>query len=428
MSSRDIEAKKVIVVFTDDAELVNQLSDILNQHAREQGASEFVVIRQIEISELGNTATASILDLSLVGNEPEAVVASIDQIKGARSRYPLFLAGSKVDLDALMQVQDIRQGVKRRIPLPLNAEQAISVLAVQSEFETVPASVLERPSDNTGEATKSSSKAGLLVFLLVLIALGAGGVYWYLNQSAQVSSLGEPTPVTVRADDIARADNIAEELAVSVAGGSDVTGTGASAGSDDSSDQGVDAQGTLSAEQSIVGGSEGLSSEGISVEDLSIEGDSDEVEDSVDVNLDSTASQINDSEGITADTKSTGVTISDQTDSANTDLFSSEALALLEQAREALKKGYIVGPEDINALHYYRLALAIDPYATTAQSRKNQLISELKDELDLAIEQGKVGRSNSILRVITELDPFNAEIDSLKQKLRAAFVDSAVQG
>ena len=423
MSSRDIEAKKVIVVFTDDAELVNQLSDILNQHAREQGASEFVVIRQIEISELGNTATASILDLSLVGNEPEAVVASIDQIKGARSRYPLFLAGSKVDLDALMQVQDIRQGVKRRIPLPLNAEQAISVLAVQSEFETVPASVLERPSDNTGEATKSSSKAGLLVFLLVLIALGAGGVYWYLNQGAQVSGLGEPTPVTVRADDIARADNIAEELAVSVAGGSDVTGTGASAGSDDSSDQGVDAQGTLSAEQSIVGGSEGLS-----VENLSIEGDSDEVEDRVDVNFDSSASQINDSEVITADTKSTGVKISDQTDSANTDLFSSEALALLEQAREALKKGYIVGPEDINALHYYRLALAIDPYATTAQSRKNQLISELKDELDLAIEQGKVGRSNSILRVITELDPFNAEIDSLKQKLRAAFVDSAVQG
>ncbi len=329
MYSNDAVTKQVIIVFTDDDDLVHQLSDILNE-GEHKHRKEYVLIRQSEISELGNTATASVLDLRLVGgngeHNEEQVVACIDKIKGQTGRYPLYLLGSEDNLSALMQVRSIRQSVKRRLVTPLKPERVRSALSVSKRGDEVRSTELKpvKPSP------KKEPQRGLSLFILIAILLLSIAGYWYLNQ---------------------RSVNAMFDVALITHSSRDVTETMAS---------------------TVLG-------------------------DRVDA----------------------------QNSSNNESLFNLDALGYIDQARQALKKGYIVGPEDVNALHFYRLALSIAPYGTLAQDRHKAVISELKSELILAIEQGKVGRSNSILRVITELDPFNADLKSLKQKLRAAFADVA---
>lgn len=331
MSFSDAETKQVIFVFTEDDDLIGQLSNILNE--REDSQKEYVLVRQAEVAELGSTATASVLDLALVGendeHNAERVVSCINQIKGHSSRYPLFLLGDDDDLSALMQVQSIRHSVKRRLVTPLKPEQVISALSVLDDVDAVRLSESEPMSEvSQSLPPRAGSQKALSVFtLMAILALAIAG-YWYLNQRS--------------------VDEVFEEELVS-----------------------------------------------------------------------NTSSEVTD----TVTSTILGSRAGDENSSTNDGLFNADALVYLDQARQALKKGYVIGPEGVNALHFYRLALSIDPYNTLAQDRQSAVMLELKSELTLAVEQGKVGRSNSILRIITELDPFNAELESLRQTLRAAFVD-----
>jgi len=102
-------------------------------------------------------------------------------------------------------------------------------------------------------------------------------------------------------------------------------------------------------------------------------------------------------------------------------LFNTEASMYVERGRQALKQGYIVGPKDVNALHFFQLALNVDPLSEKALARKDVIVMELAHEFSLAIKLGKYGRSDSILKVMTAIDPLNQGLLEMRDTKNLAF-------
>lgn len=309
--SKDV--KRGVIVFSNDEELANNASEILDEYALKNGVGQFLVIRQDEVSELGNTATISLLDVDFAGAAVNEVLACITKIKGESSRYPVFLLADESRIADLMKVQGIRQSIKHVITKPLNSERLVAAFAsLNDAAESGQTAQYSNFVIDTADASANKKQSLWSLFFLLAVLIGAASYWLYAQKNA---------PQIVAPDLVA--------------------------------------------------------------------------------------------------VESTVFDIQEARQASSNKLFSNSALPLLKQARAALKKGYIVGPENVNALHYYRLVLDIDPYSTNAQARKKAVFDELKSALELAVQQRKQGRSNSILKVMTELDPFNPELESLRASAKS---------
>ena len=105
----------------------------------------------------------------------------------------------------------------------------------------------------------------------------------------------------------------------------------------------------------------------------------------------------------------------------STPLFDSYHEELLVKARAALKKGYIVGPEEQSAWYYFRQVLELVVLDDRSDQRRDVILDELEGEFLLAVELGKFGRSTSIYRVMKDLNPLNPELDGLNQRFEERF-------
>jgi len=277
-----------VVVYTNETALVTSISETLLNHNKKASQSDYVVIHQTSVSDLGEMATASVLDIDMVGASINSVRLSVRKIKDTQSDYPLFLVGKKDGLREIMQDSFVQGNVARTFSKPVLGPQIVTALDLARK-QAMPAKELHQSSGNR-----------------------YGGII-----AAAVS---------------------------------------------DANDQG------------------GFTSVVTAIEHQIAEPASDKAE-----------------------------------------LFGNDALRLLTQARDALKQGYIVGPEEASALFYYRQALGIDPLGDLAMKRRQTVFSELKSEFSSAIQQGKYGRSNSILKVVAELDPFNQELVSMQTRFNSRF-------
>ena len=105
----------------------------------------------------------------------------------------------------------------------------------------------------------------------------------------------------------------------------------------------------------------------------------------------------------------------------STPLFDSYHEEILGKARAALKKGYIVGPEEQSAWYYFRQVLELVVLDDRSDQRRDVILDELEGEFMLAVELGKFGRSTSIYRVMKDLNPLNPKLDDLNQRFEERF-------
>ncbi len=301
-----------VVVYTNETALVTSISETLLNHNKKASQSDYVVIHQTSISDLGEMATASVLDIDMVGASINSVRLSVRKIKDTQSDYPLFLVGKKDDLREIMQDSFVQGNVARTFSKPVLGPQIVTALDLARK-QAMPAKELHQSSGNR--------YGGIIAAAVGLMMVGSVAAWtWNLNGGNQPAAV-----------------------------------SGAN-------DQG------------------GFTSVVTAIEHQTAEPASDKAE-----------------------------------------LFGNDALRLLTQARDALKQGYIVGPEEASALFYYRQALGIDPLGDLAMKRRQTVFSELKSEFSSAIQQGKYGRSNSILKVVAELDPFNQELVSMQTRFNSRF-------
>lgn len=362
-----------IAVYSRDAKLVKSISAALKQYAVDGRSRDYVVLHQASLSISDNVCAVSIFDVDMVDSETNAVRDGIAKIKAKNSSHPLFLVGDKAALADLIQDSIINDAVSRTIAKTMLGPKISMALNM----------VLES-SINVGQQESPNRKnLGLSLSALaaaIVIAVGVG--YMKAHQGSDL--LHANTKLTPADNDVGTTE-VLEKTESDIYHDLDEKNEAGSA---------LFADSVIVEKQETKTDADNFNQEPVDTQSSSLP----------------TTSSDNDS----------GATIAIETQSQSP-IFGVEAEALLEKARVALKKGFIVGPDDSCALHYYRQALNYDPYSDQAKQRQAILIAELKPELMLAIKQAKYGRSNSIFKVIKAIDPINPELESLQLALDQRF-------
>ena len=354
-ASRRVSAPKGVAVYSRDMEVVKSVSGALSQRPDKIVGAEYIVIQQTSVSSLDNVCVASVLDIGMVGASVDAVRAAVIKIKQKEPTHPIFLVGEKEALVSVLEDSDVRKVVNRGFAMPMLGAKILTALnlALQSKLTDF---AKNGSVDQSGSGINWRYVAGALISVGLLL-------YWYVTSYQ---------PGVAESDTVLSASQLLEEQATSVP----VT-----------------------------------------------------VQDSGDEPQAITISELNSSEVTSTDLESQVVPLPDE--DVTTVEFNAEPLIaaqdfdeplfneyqeeLLEKARAALKKGFIVGPEGGSAWHYYRQALEVNALDEQAAERLAGILTELEAEFDLAVEAGKFGRSRSIYRVFKDLSPLHGELDNMAQ-------------
>ena len=359
---------KGIAVYSRDMQIVKSISGALSKKNESDSATDYVVIQQTSVSSIDNVCVASVLDISMVGKSSSRVREAVSRLKIKEPTHPIFLVGEIDQLTSVMKHEGIKKVVDGHFPLPLSAT------------EIMPALNDALDSSSTAPDDTSSEDSGFNYRYLAgaIIAITAVS-YWYVTSVEEPSQAIVPAPVSYEQSGVSTPDE--EQSLVS-----DESATVESDVSDEST-----------ASVSVISNTEP-------------EQTSEVMESKVIPQLDEEVETVVfEPDNFVAP------------ESEPEPLFDEYQEEILVKARDALKKGFIVGPDGSSAWHYYRQALEVNQIGEGADERTELVLSELKSEFDLAVELGKFGRSRSILRVYKDIDPLNQSISDMQASFDQRF-------
>ncbi len=378
-----------VAIYSRDTAVVKSIAGALKQQSGKDQTADYVVIHQTSLSSMDDVCKASVFDIDMVGASIEKVRHGVEKIRTKQPRSPIFLIGDKAPLVKVMQDAGVKKCVTRTFAKPMLGPKILTALNL-----TLNSSVKVKP--EPAKRSKLSMAVALTLFFAV-----AAGLAWYLNEKQDAerasNSIASSTAETNLAD-IANVDRLEPESGV------------------EPNSKALESS-SLEPQNSLEPKVNSPELESLESTNLGDSASSLRVEENAGQQFDSASGTTNPLNSVNSDSAVSTATELEQP----TQLFNETAENLLSKARSALKRGFIVGPENASALHYYNEALAIDPYHELADVRKQTLVDELKEELDLAMQLAKYGRSKSILKVIDDIDPFNSELASMRQTFSKRF-------
>ena len=98
---------------------------------------------------------------------------------------------------------------------------------------------------------------------------------------------------------------------------------------------------------------------------------------------------------------------------------------MLEEAEKAVAAGNLNVPPGDSAYDKYRDALAIDGNNKDAQDGIAKLPARAKELFDKALADGTPQRARALLDTVRQIDPSDASIASMSEKLAGVFLDQA---
>ena len=117
-----------IAVYSRDVQIVKSISEVLSRKNQTYPEIDYVVIQQTSVSSMDNVCVASILDISMVGQNSSRVAEAVAKIKTKEPTHSIFLIGEKEDLVTLMSDDVIDEVVHGQFPLPLLATEIMPAL------------------------------------------------------------------------------------------------------------------------------------------------------------------------------------------------------------------------------------------------------------------------------------------------------------
>ena len=419
------QTPKGVAVYSRDMSAVKSISGALSKEFQKDQdigqSTNYVVIQQSSVSAIDNVCVASVLDIAMVGADVASVRKAVGKIKQKEPGHPIFLVGEKEALVSVMDDLQVKKAVTGGFALPLSGGGLLMDLNMSLEFEPAVEENIE------GESSEFNWRMVIGFFIAAgLIA------YWYSQTSGS-----EDTPsreVTELAADLESTEQDGDPLSQTLSGDNSLDETEAEApenGVDqisrvkDSSLTRIKSNVVPVIEGELVGESaienklvenEKVNEQAAALSTQSSWAERPLVNDSVDQNLDQDLALAEEPSTVSAATA--------QSNAESTPLFDSYHEEILGKARAALKKGYIVGPEEQSAWHYFRQVLELVVLDDRSDERRNVILDELEGEFVLAVELGKFGRSRSIYRVMKDLNPLNPELDALNQRFEQRFKKS----
>ena len=414
------QTPKGVAVYSRDMSAVKSISGALSKEFQKDQdigqSTNYVVIQQSSVSAIDNVCVASVLDIAMVGADVASVRKAVGKIKQKEPGHPIFLVGEKEALVSVMDDLQVKKAVTGGFALPLSGGGLLMDLNMSLEFEPI--------TQAKAEGENSEFNWRMVVGFFVAAGLIA---YWYSQSSESDNTLvSETTEVRIAQESV---EQDREPL-------SQTLSDGKSLGEDKASENTVDQisrakdSGLTRIKSNVV-----PIVEGELVGELGIENEAanDKVNEAVEneqVEAPSTQSSLTE-RPLVKDSVEQSLALAEESAAVtegvakvgeeSTPLFDSYHEEILGKARAALKKGYIVGPEEQSAWYYFRQVLDLVVLDDRSDQRRDVILDELEGEFILAVELGKFGRSTSIYRVMKDLNPLNPKLDDLNQRFEERF-------